>query len=258
MTSLLLMDTDLQARRRFINNALDAAGRSNVRALWTPGPTEGLTVADGAVASRVWTHATTPTGRLSRLGRGYALAFNGTTDFLTCPDATDLSFGDGATDTPFSVFALANVTDTAAARAFLAKNGEWAFSINAADKLQLQLVDLSVPAVPSRLQDTATTRQGTWATYSGTYSKATGGATAGNDCTLYENGVLVPSTATNDPAYVAMENGTAVGTLGALNAGASAWVVGSLALILLVAANAPAAVHAQLTQAVRSYFGVPA
>lgn len=258
MTSLLLLDTALQARRRFLNNALDAAGRSNVRALWTPEPSEGLTVPDGAVASRAWTHATSPNGRVSPLGKGYALAFNGTSDFLTCPDATDLSFGDGATDQSFSVFVLAKVTDTALSRVFLGKNGEWSFGLDTADKALMQLVDLSVVAVPSRLQDTATTRQGTWAAYSGTYSKATGGATAANDITIYENGVAVASTPTNAGTYVAMENGADVVTLGAVNNGASSFIPGAIALVILFASNALAASHAQLTQACRGHFGAPA
>ena len=114
----------------------------------------------------------------------------------------------------------------------------------------------SAAAVPSRAADVATTRQGTWAVYGGTYSKATGGATAANDITLYENGAVVASTATNAGAYVAMEDGASVPTLGALNGGASAWMPGRLAFVLVAQKNMSAADHAAITQLLRSYAGL--
>ena len=257
MTSPVLMDTALQQRRRLLANLTGAVGSSNARVLWTPTATEGLTVTDAAVNSRVWTHATAPGPRLRALGKGFALSWNGTTDFMTAPDAADLSFGDGAVDVPFSVFVLANITDTAAVRALFAKQNEYAYSIDNNDKAQMQLVDSSAAAVPSRLQDSATARQGTWALYSMTYSKATGGATAANDITLYENGAVVASTATNAAGYVAMENLTNVPTIGALAGGTSGWASGVLAMVYVVQANALIAAHAAVTQFCRNFYGVP-
>ena len=256
MTSPALMDTGLQQRRRVLAGVSSLVGVASARAIYMPSPSEGLTAVDGAVNSRVWTHPNTPTGRLSQLGKGTALALNGTSDFLTAPDATDLSFGDGSTDVPFSVVVLANVTDTAAARGFVAKNNEYAFNLSTTDVLTMSLVDASAAAVPSRAADVATTRQGTWAVYGGTYSKATGGATAANDITLYENGAVVASTATNAGAYVAMEDGASVPTLAALNGGASSWMPGRLAFVLVAQKNMSAADHAAITQLLRSYAGL--
>ncbi len=257
MTSQVLLDNPVQARRRFLSAVSGMVGISNVRALYTPTLTEGLTVADGAVASRVWTHSATLSGRLARLGRGAVLGLDGATHYATCPDATDLSFGDGATDVPFSMVAVANVTDTVNVRTFFAKNNEYAFSLDNNDKLILQLVDASAAAVPSRLQDSATLRQGTFAMFGATYTKATGGATAANDISLYENGAVVASTATNAAGYVAMENTTNVPTLAALNGGASGWLPGQLALMLVVQAALTSTQHALLCGVARQIFGVP-
>ena len=47
--------------------------------------------------------------RLTRLGAGYGMALNGTNGELDTPDSTDLSFGDGITDLPFTEIGRAHV-----------------------------------------------------------------------------------------------------------------------------------------------------
>ncbi len=258
MTSVVLLDTPAQARRRFIGNATDAVGRANVRALWTPSPTEGLTVLDGGPVVRTWTHATSPNARLSRLGQGMALAFNGTSDFLSTPDAADLSFVEPAT---VSFFAVANVTDTAALRAIVAKETtapdiEWVVRATTVDLLQLLLFDQSAAVSPSRSSDTAV-NQGAWATFGISYDGG-GGATAANGITQFQNGALKASTATNNASYVTMDAGAGNVLIGAeQSAVPTSFFSGSLALVMVLAANLTAAQQAQLTQLARSFFGVP-
>ncbi len=106
MTSLVLMDTALQQRRRFLGNLNDivgrsAAGVSNVRACWAATPTEGAVARDAIYPVGNWVYNSTPTGRLSGLGRGAAVSFNGSTEFVSTADRADLSFVSG-TDQPFT------------------------------------------------------------------------------------------------------------------------------------------------------------
>ncbi len=258
MTSAVLMDTALQARRRFISAASSAVGVANVRLLWTPAPTEGLTQLDGGPVARTWTHATSPNPRLSRLGQGMALAFNGTSDFLSTPDAADLSFLTGG----MSIFAVANVTDTAGARDIISKEDfggvqeEYVFAVNATDQLSTTLIDQSATARPRRDTDAAIT-QGAWVTLSTSCVDVAQAATVAAGITVYQNGAVRASTATENAAYVAMENLTARVEIGSQNVGTASFFAGSLALVMLIAANLTAAQHMAMTQLARSYFGVP-
>ncbi len=249
-------------RRRFISDLKSVAGAGTARVLYMPSYGEGTTTVDGAVATRVWTHANTPVGRLSALGKGVALSFNGTSDMMSTPDANDVSFGTGAADTPpFSFFAVVKVTDTAAARVIIAKDDnagaarEWSIFVGATDLDTFQIFDQSAAVSAARNSDAAVA-QGSWATLSGSYSVATGGATAANDITLYQNGAVVASTATNNAAYVAMENLGMTCTIGSSQATPSAWFAGSIALVLLVGANLSAGQHFQLNQLSRRFFGI--
>ncbi len=97
-----------------------------------------------------------------------------------------------------------------------------------------------------------------WSLLSGTYSAATGGATAANDMTLYQNGAVLASTATNNAGYVAMENLAAVVEISAQSAHTAGFVFGSLALVVITQANLAIGGHKDLTQLCRNYFGVPA
>ncbi len=259
MTSLVLMDTALQRQRRLINALGGAVGLSTQRVLWTPGPTEGLTTVDGFVPSRVWTHGNAIASRLARQGNGYSLSFNGTTDYLTAPDATDLSFGNGATDTPFSIIAVAKVTDTAGFRDLFTKSAaaaqEYALYIDSADQMNLALIDQSVPAGPFRASNAAIS-QGSWAVFGATYSAATGGATAANDITLYQNGAVIASTATNVGTYVAMENLTSAAEIGSQSVHSVNFYQGLLACVMVVQKNLLAADHLLIKQQLAAYFGL--
>lgn len=260
MTSLVLMDTAAQNRRRLVQTVFGLFGQSNIRGFFLPQLSNTpLVVPDEAVATRAWTHGATTQGRISALGSGAAIAFNGTSDYVTTPDAADLSFGNGVVDGPFTIFAVANVTDTAAARRILSKqnaaNLEWQMAVGGTDFLTLTVTDQSVPATPSRVANAVVTAA-QWRTYGATYSAATGGATAANDMTLYDNGAVAASTATNAGTYVAMEDLGAAVEIGSDTAHSASFFSGSIAMVLLAAKNLSTAQHAELSSAARRFFRI--
>ena len=250
----------LGTRRRdtewFIDQ-LRGVSPGNLRALWLPHPvdtTTNILKPDG----RVWTNSATIQSRITYQGGGILVSFNGTDQYATTPDADDLSFGDGTTDSPFSVVAQANVTDTAAQRSLLIKRGsgtyEYGFLIGGTDLLTLVLADQSASVFPSRGSNAAIT-MGAIGLFGASYD-GSGGATAANGITLYENGVVKASTATNNASYVAMENLDGLLTLGNDITGASRLMQGSMGFAAIYAANLTASQHAQIASIVREYFKV--
>lgn len=245
-------------RARFIASLRSVMG--DARLLWLPKAGDGLATVSEGDARRVVTHAATPQGRLSARGRGLALSFNGTTDRATVPDADALSFGTGTADSAFSVVAVANVTDTAAARALVCKwndssvKREWIFYVLTTDLLQFQIRDESAAVSPVRVSDAAII-QGSWGVFGVTYSGA-GGATAADGVTLYENGAVKASTATNQATYVAMENTAGDLEIGAFAAGTLGPFSGSLALVAVCAKALTASDHAAVSATSRAYFGI--
>lgn len=245
--TLLLENTPTQTRRRFIRDAVDIVGYANVRAFYVPQRGEGLKVPDAVVASRLWTHGTDPGGRIVRHGKLWALTFNGTTDYLTTPDAADVSFGNGTVDSAFSILSVVNITDTAGIRTILSKhttsNREYYFEIFVDDKLYFQVTDESANAGSFKNID-AVIPAATWQTLGGSYS-GVGGASAANGLTLYRNGAADAQTASSNASYVAMENLGAALEIGSQAAHAGGLYQGSLGPIIEVAANLSAAQQAQ-------------
>lgn len=238
MTGLAFIPGDLQSktqlRERFIGELLTITG--DTRRLWLPKPTDTTTSLDESKNGATLTHAATLAGRLSALGLGYAASYNGSSDYSTFPDAADLSFGNGTVDQAFSVLALPNVTDTAASRRFVGKfatsNREWHFGVFSDDTLQFAVIDESAGVAPLRGSNAAIT-QGSPHLFGSTYD-GSGGATAMNGVTLYQDGLTIASTATNNASYVAMESLGADVAIGALNS-TTQYLPGSVAMVLLCA-----------------------
>ncbi len=251
-------------RAQFRNRLLGIVGASNVRLLWMPRASDTTTSAGDETAmgaGRIWTADATMAGQIAAQGGGFARAFNGTANYLTTPDTADLSFGNGTTDQAFSIIALVNVTDTAAVRNIVNKwNGaatarEWQLFVAATDSLQLILRDESASVAPFRNSDAPIT-QGSWRLFGSTYSGA-GGATAADGIVLYQDGVVLTSTAINQATYVAMEDSATSTMIGAQNAGASGFLDGSMTLVLVCAGVLTTAQMVLITQLCRRYFGAP-
>ena len=242
-------------RQRFILDVAQVVVVNNIRAFNLTQVGEGAVVLD-AVANRSHTHINTPNGRISPLGRGASLAFNGTTDYLSTPDTADLTFIETAT---MSGFAVMNVVDTAANRDIFSKsttsNTEYIWSsANGTDFPTFFAQDDSV-AITVQRNANATLTHAVWCTQGFSYD-GTGGATAMNGVTLFLNGAVNASTATNSGSYVAMEDKAAAFLIGAQNAGATNFMNGSMAMQLLVAANLSAAQHAALNALAKAYFRI--
>lgn len=245
-----------QERRLFVGNLLALLG--DTRMLWLPDAADSATSIDQSLNGRTLTADAAMT--LAASGLGYYRAFNGTSQYLTTPDTASLSFGNGTADSAFSIVAVANVTNTAAARQIVSKhvasnNAEWQLNVSAADALLLAVFDASAGVLAFRASDAAIT-QGSWAVFGATYSAATGGATAANDMTLYQAGVAIASTATNSGSYVAMEDVTAEVAIGAGTNHTANFFPGSMAMVAVCQKNLTASEHWAISQLCRGYFDV--
>lgn len=222
----------VSSRRRFLGSVREIV--PDIRLLWTPNLGDGVAVLDDSPYRHTINWDANVAGRITPQGDGYLQSFvSASSNVGTVIDKDAFSFGTGAADSAFSLVTLANVTDTAAARVLAAKwqaAAEWLFYLTAADLLLFQLMDQSVPASPFRTSNAAPT-QGALKFLAATYSAATGGATAANDVTLYQDAAVIASTATNVGTYVAMENTNTILEIGATS-GVS-FLDGSMGFLLI-------------------------
>lgn len=135
-----------------------------------------------------------------------------TAEKATTPDADYWSFNNNPgvnTDKSFSVgWVCKPPTSISGDNAILSRYavGEYFFSTQEGEaKVKVILRDASTGVNVTRYQDTVYAT-GVWHFFIVTYDGG-GGATAANGITLYMDGAVVASTATNNAAYVAMENG---------------------------------------------------
>jgi hypothetical protein len=138
-----------------------------------------------------------------------SLNFNGSSNYIDCGDNDDFSFGNGSTDSPFSISSWVNMVD--ATRFYLLSKGlvfssnyEYLFNTNASDILGLYLYDSSENSRIGRIYNTAlTTFEGQWIHICATYN----GSGLSSGIKLYLNGTQVNSLDSNSGTYEAMENG---------------------------------------------------
>ena len=136
--------------------------------------------------------------------------FDGLDDVIDLGDNNLFSFGNGTTDTPFSLMGWFKVTDVVALRPLAGKSAlnaaEYGLWWLDASSIRVHIVDASLAVQCTRIMDVAPSL-GVWLFVGVTYN-GVGGASAGNGITMYLNGAVRASTATNNANYVAMENGT--------------------------------------------------
>ena len=229
----------LQRRLEFAHNLLTIA--VDHRLLWLPLATEttGSTTLDRN--ARAITYDASIASRFTAQGSGYAITFDGTDDEGDTPDTANLSFGDGTTDQPFSVYGWVNVTNTAAIRVILSKFDlttgselrEWEFDSDSDDTLRFMLFDESADLQLLRASASAIT-QGSFRFFAATYD----GSREGTGIKLYEDAAALSLAADgSDGSYVAMENLSTLVRLGfrqGTAAGAS-FFSGSMLCVGLVA-----------------------
>jgi len=134
--------------------------------------------------------------------------FDGTDDYIPVADATNLSFGDGTDDSPFSVIAWVDMSDPTEfpiiAKGVYNTSAEYRLLVDAADKIHFQCFDESVAdCYIGRKYDTALSA-GTLYCIVATYS----GSGASSGVSIYINGVKVDDADSelNAGSYVAMED----------------------------------------------------
>ena len=134
-------------------------------------------------------------------------------------DNAAYSFGDSSNDTNFSLAAWIFVTEHTASQDIVAKwdqsagKREWLFQLDSNEKLGLLLSDEDSNRNINRKTDDAITTG--WHFVCATYTGAGTGATAADRITLYIDGAVATSTASNDALYVSMVDTTEKVLIGA-------------------------------------------
>lgn len=148
------------------------------------------------------------------IGDGSA-SFDGTDDYITIGDTSDLSFGDASEDSSFSVVAWIRMDDATKFRIIgkTAFDGsslmEWLFTTDADDDLRLVLYDATTANYISQKTD-AVLVTGQWYHVAATYNANE----ANTGIVLYVNGIDVASTGSNSGSYTAMHSTSASITIG--------------------------------------------
>ncbi len=138
----------------------------------------------------------------------YALDLDGINDYLDCGDSNTFTFGNGTTDSPFSISAWINMDDATRFRVVskAGSNGNEYFLTNGGDdKLNFILYDTSgVGDIRAKYDTALTSYQGQWIHVVGTYS----GVNRQNGIELYLNGSLLTTLKVLNSPYTAMNNTT--------------------------------------------------
>jgi len=138
----------------------------------------------------------------------YSAELDGVDDYINCGDSDDFSFGNGATDSPFSISAWINMDDATKfriANKYISTSREYIFTTNSTDKLSFVLYDDSNGSRIQRKYNTSlTSYQGQWINVVATYD----GSSSSSGIKIYLNATRVDDIDANSGSYVAMENTT--------------------------------------------------
>jgi len=149
----------------------------------------------------------------------YSFQLDGINDYIDLGDSDDFSFGDGATDSPFSISAWIKMDSTSGFRIFNKYSGsinEYQFGTGGAQKLQMYIFDnTSSFKYRARVYNTIL-NTGQWYHVATTYS-GVGGSNAQDGIKIYVNGVRVDDSSVSGGAYVAMGNKTTPVYIGKLD-----------------------------------------
>ncbi|RJQ38957.1 LamG domain-containing protein, partial [Candidatus Microgenomates bacterium] len=189
----------------------DLSGNNNTGTI-TIGASGEDTVGTCTTSSTAWGDGAT--GK-----RNYSLKLDGTDDYVNVADNDVFSFGNGTTDTPFSVSAWvkpsSNITNN---RYIISKRDdtgsverEWSFNFDDEGDLSLSLIDDSANAGQKREDTTTDFLANTWYHVVGTYSGSGGSA----GIKLYVDGKQTDNADNNTGSYTALENSSSAVYIGA-------------------------------------------
>jgi len=137
--------------------------------------------------------------------------FNGVDDTIDVADSYNLSFGDGTSDSPFSISAWINMEDATSFdiinKGSYNVDAEWRFESGGSEQLGLWLYDNDVASTYEGAYTTADIEslENQWIHVCATYN-GVGGTSANEGITLYVNGVSQAVSLADNGTYVAMEN----------------------------------------------------
>ena len=135
-----------------------------------------------------------------------SIALDGVDDYVNCGDNDNLSFGNGTTDSPFSVSAwvkMDNIANFRAVGKYGASNIEYVLATGGDSKLIFNCYDNSEGSrIGRRYFTPMNSYQGQWIHIVGTYN----GNSSSSGLKIYLNGVRIDDTNSNSGTYVAMEN----------------------------------------------------
>ena len=161
----------------------------------------------------------TGTGGTPPFSNTKSILLDGVDDYVDCGDNDNLSFGNGSTDSPFSISAWIKMSDTSGFRIFNKYTGsinEYQFGTGGAEKLQFYVFDsTSNFKYRARLYNTIL-NTGQWYHVVATYS-GVGGTNAQNGIKIYVDGVRVDDTTISGGSYNAMGNKTTPVYIGKLD-----------------------------------------
>lgn len=179
------------------------------------------------------------------------LDLNGTNQRAYVNDSSDFTFGNGSTDSPFSVFAWVNMVDATKfrlAQKYSTGQTEWVFGTDGSDKIRMTVQDNSTGGRLDKISNgSVTSSQNSWSSIAGTYD---GSATVGG-MTVYHDGAAPTQTTSTSGSYTAMEDTTSTLDIGYLETSAS-YANGAIDTLLIFNRELTAAEVANLHQLGRS------
>jgi hypothetical protein len=202
---------------RNLRSYMPANDTSDLVAYWNFDEDTGSTANDTSGNSHTGTLTNMEAGDWITGKVNYALDFDGTNEYVNVPDSDAFSFGNGTTDTPFSISAWVKMDDATNFQVISKygaadTNKEWQLFVNGDDYLVMALFDDSegVAVFIGRYYNTALTAyEGQWIHLAMTYS----GSRTCAGIKLYINGTKVDNLDNVNGVYVAMENLTASVTI---------------------------------------------
>tara|TARA_B100000287_G_scaffold147328_2_gene139052 strand:- start:443 stop:2371 length:1929 start_codon:yes stop_codon:yes gene_type:complete len=146
---------------------------------------------------------------LAQVTNTKSIIFDGADEYISISDSDNLSFGDGSSDSAFSVSAWVKMTD-ASGFPILSKTGfdpntEWGFGCNGSDLLYLKLMDNDTDVYIRRFSAALTIYEGNWIHVAATYD----GSSSTSGMHLYVNGVLADDSVATLGTYNAMHQTSA-------------------------------------------------
>lgn len=237
---------------------------TNIKGLWVYDETGATTnIIDRSTVSHNMTlsaNASTLTPSVDGFCRNLSFS-NISPTYWSVADHADFSFGNGTTDSAFSMFALVKISD--ATKSTIAgkldqttgtTHKEYLFYTDSSDMLTMNLYDDSSGGMIGRKYfTTITSDEGTWTTYCATYS----GTGTSSGIKIYRNAVRVDDTDNNSGIYTAMEDkGQALASYYLSTLGITTGVFnGSVGMLLIVGEELSATRVKRLDMLTRGYIG---